>query len=108
MRVDLDAPSARRVRRTGWLRGRVRLNRPGRVQLRVVLERVSGRPRAVRLGSRVVTFRRPGSRPFALRLGRAARLRVPLGTRRRAVVTGRFRSVAGRSYLRTARRRLRR
>jgi hypothetical protein len=82
MRIRLDRASLRGIRRSRLVRGRLFLDRPGRVRVRGLLGRRAGRTR-VRLARRVVRVRRPGWVRFRLRLTRRARaaLRGP-GPRR--------------------------
>jgi hypothetical protein len=106
LRVGLDRAGARRVRRRGFLRGRVSLDRAGRVELRALLRR--GRRGRLRLGRRAVRFRRAGRRRFRLALGRRGRAALGRFGRRRVVVEARYRDPDGGVTLRRIVRRLRR
>ena len=99
MRLRLGRRSVRRVRRTGVLRGRLSLDRTGRVRLRALLGRR-------RLGRRVVRLRRPGTVRFRLPLTRRGRAAVRRAGRRRLTVVARYRGPDGRVTVRRVARRL--
>lgn len=104
--ADLRVAVGRPAR--GRIPVRVRLDRPGVVRLRAVLDRFTHRRRVTSpLGGRLVTVRRAGPRRFLVRIGRRGRAALRRRGRRRLTLTARYRSPAGRVTLRTVRRLLR-
>jgi hypothetical protein len=87
----------------------VRLDRPGLVRLRAVLERArGGRRRSRPIAERVVRIPHPGARRVKLRVNRAGRMLLRRRGRAQLTVTARYRSPSGRVTVRRVRRLLRR
>lgn len=107
VRVAVDDVAG--ARRRGRVRLRVRVDGPGSVRVRAVVERLRGpRRQRTRLASRVLDVGRAGSRRVTLRIGARGRSALGRRGRLRLRVSARFDARTGRSAVARARRWLRR
>jgi hypothetical protein len=101
LQVALNRARKRTLRRSRRLRGRVRLNRAGRVRMRAVLQRVGSR-RRVTLGEGAVRLKRPGRKRFALRLTKRGRAALKRRGRMRVTLTAKYKPPGAKTIVRRA------
>ena len=107
LRVALDRTRKRTLRRTRRLRGRLRLNRTGRVRMRAILQRAGSRRRTT-LAEGTVRMRKAGRRRFALRLTKRGRAALRRPGRMRISLTAHYKPPGRKTLVGRARALLRR